>query len=299
MVTKKNFSVSEYIFDIVNYTVLGVLALSCVVPFINIIAVSFSDSSSATAGRVGLWPVNFTPESYRLALAKPRFVTSMLNSLARVALGVAINLAVTILTAYPLSKTKEAFKGRTFFSWFFVITMLVGGGMIPTYLIVNWTGLRNSIWALVIPGALPIFNMVVLLNFFRQIPGELEESAMLDGAGDFRTLLQIVLPLSVPCIATLVIFMTIGHWNDWYSGMVYMDKIDKYPLATYLHNVLQRPDFDRLSQMTPEERSRMLQISPRTLQNAQIALSTLPIICVYPFLQRYFVKGLTLGSLKG
>jgi len=296
---KKNYLKSEYVFDIVNYAFLAALAISCVVPFINVMAVSFSDSSSAAAGKVGLWPVNFTLESYRLALAKPRFLTSMLNSLARVALGVGVNLALTVLTAYPLSKAKEAFKGRTFFSWFFVITMLVGGGMIPSYLIVTWTGLRNTIWALVLPGALPVFNMVVLLNFFRQIPHELEESAMLDGAGDLRTLVQIFLPLSLPCVATLIIFMTIGHWNDWFSGMVYMDKISKYPLATYLHNVLQRPDFDRLSQMTPEERSRMLQINPRTLLNAQITMSTLPIIMVYPFLQRYFVKGLTLGSLKG
>ena len=290
---------SEYIFDIVNYLFITLLALSCVLPFINVMAVSFSDSSAAMSGRVGLWPVNFTLESYRLAFQKPRFFTSMYNSLIRVLVGVSVNMALTILVAYPLSKTKEVFKGRTFFSWFFVVTMLIGGGMIPTYLIVTWTGLRNTIWSMILPGAVPVYNMVIMLNFLRQIPHELEESAFLDGAGDFRILLQIYLPLSLPCIATLVIFLTVGHWNDWFSGMVYMDRIIRYPLATYLHNVLQLPNFDQIDTMTPEERSRMLQISPRTLQNAQITMSTIPIIMVYPFLQRFFVKGLTLGSLKG
>jgi putative aldouronate transport system permease protein len=223
----------------------------------------------------------------------------MQNSLVRVLVGVSVNMAITILTAYPLSKAKNVFKGRTFFAWFFVITMLVGGGMIPTFLMVTWTGIRNTIWALILPGALPVYNMVIMLNFFRQIPHELEESAVLDGASDFRILMQIFLPLSLPCIATLTIFLTVGHWNDWFSGMVYMDRINNYPLATYLHNVLQRPNFDQIATMTHEERSRMLQISPRTLINAQITMSTLPIIMIYPFLQRFFVKGLTLGSLKG
>jgi len=297
--TRKNYLKTEYIFDVINYLFLTLLALSCVLPFVNVMAVSLSDSSSAMAGRVGLIPINFNLESYRLAVQRPRFFNSMYNSVVRVVVGVSINMALTILVAYPLSKTKQVFRGRTIFSWFFVITMLVGGGMIPTYMIVNWTGLRNTIWALVLPGALPVYNMVIMLNFFRQIPHELEESAFLDGAGDFRIMLQIFLPLSLPCIATLVIFLTVWHWNDWFSGKVYMDRIDRYPLATYLHNVLQLPNFDQISTMTQEERTRMLQISPRTLTNAQITMSTIPIIMIYPFLQRFFVKGLTLGSLKG
>jgi len=289
----------DKIFDIFNYLILSLLALSCVLPFIHVMAVSFSASADVSAGRVGLWPVNFTMESYALAMRRPRFFTSMWNSVQRVGLGVFVNMMITILTAYPLSKAKGVFKGRTFFSWFFVVTMLIGGGMIPTFIIVSMTGLRNTIWAMILTGALPVFNMVVLLNFFRQIPGELEESAHLDGAGDFRILFQIFVPLSVPCLATLVIFQVVGHWNDWFSGMVYMDNIDNQPLATYLHQVLQRPNFDQISQMTHEERRRMLQISPRTLQNAQITMATLPVVMIYPFLQRFSVKGLTLGSLKG
>lgn len=290
---------SELAFDMVNYFLLAVLAISCLLPFINVLAVSLSDSASATAGRVGLLPVNMNFVAYRHALAKPRFLQSMLNTLIRVLLGVALNMALTALTAYPLSKTRQDLKGRTVLSWFFVITMLIGGGMVPAFLIVVWTGLKNTLWSLILPGALPVFNMVILLNFFRQLPHELEESAVLDGAGDFTILLRIYLPLSVPCLATLVVFQTVGHWNDWFSGSVYLDEVSKYPLATYLHNVLQMPNFDTLSSMTSDQVIQALKLSPRTLTNAQIVLSTLPVVIVYPFLQKYFVKGMTLGSLKG
>jgi len=223
----------------------------------------------------------------------------MMNTLVRAGIGVAVNMALTILTAYPLSKSKGDLKGRTFFSWFFVITMLINGGMVPTFLIVVWTGLKNTIWSLILPGALPVFNMVILLNFMRQLPHELEESAVLDGAGDFTILLRIYIPLSVPCLATLIVFQTIGHWNDWFSGSVYLDEVSKYPLATYLHNVLQMPNFDNLSSMSSDQVIQALRLSPRTLTNAQIILSTLPVVIVYPFLQRFFVKGMMLGSLKG
>ena len=296
---KKNYLASEYVFDIINYTILALLALACFLPFLNVVAVSFSDSSAAAVTPVGFWPVKFSLESYVKAIAKPRFFTSMLNSLQRVGLGVSIGLLVTILAAYPLSKANKDFPGRTIYVWFFAVTMLVSGGLIPSYLIVVATGLKNTIWALVIPGALNVYNMLIMLNFFRQLPHELEESAVIDGAGDFRILFQIYLPLSMPCIATMIVFGCVGHWNDWFNGVLYLDRIKDYPLATYMHNVLKRPDFDALSQMTPEEQRRMLQISPQTLTAAQIVMSTVPIIMVYPFLQRYFVKGMTLGALKG
>ena len=295
----KDYLLGSKIFDAFNYFFIGILALLCVLPFIHVLAISFSDSSAVVAGRVGLWPVNFSLESYALGMRRPRFFTSMWNSVQRVGIGVFVNMLITILTAYPLSKAKTVFRGRSLFSWFFVLTMLIGGGMIPTFIIVTMTGLRNTIWSLILPGALPIFNMVVLLNFFRQLPGELEEAAIIDGAGDFRILFKIFVPLSIPCLATLVIFQTVGHWNDWFAGLIYMDRTDNYPLATYIYNVLQMPNFDQIEQMTQEERRRMLTITPRTLQAAQIIMATAPIVMVYPFLQRFFVKGLTLGSLKG
>lgn len=285
-----------WVFDIVNGFILLLLALSCVLPFVNVLAVSFSDSASATAGMVGLIPVNFSLASYTFVFQKVRFLLSMRNSFVRVLVGTSVNMLLTIITAYPLSKSSQEFKGRMGFAWFFAITMLIGGGLIPSYLIVTWTKLRNTIWSMVLPGAVPVYNVVILLNFFKQLPKELEESALLDGAGDWRILWRIAVPLSMPCLATLIIFVTVGHWNEWYSGMVYLDNIEKYPLATYLHNVLIRPDFDN---MKLDEVQRIMQISSRTLSNAQIMVGALPIILIYPFLQRYFVKGLTLGSLKG
>lgn len=284
------------VFNIFNYALMIFLALTCLLPFIHVLAVSFSDSPSASAGRVGLWPVNFNLDSYIFAFRKKRFLTSMLTSVNRVCLGVFFNTLLTILTAYPLSKPQKELRGRTLFSWFIVLTMLINGGLIPTYMVVMGTGLRNSIWALILPGAVPVFNVVVLLNFFKQIPRELEESAFLDGAGQWRILARIFVPLSIPALATLVIFQAVGHWNEWLSGLIYMDSIDRYPLASYMQNILVRPNFDNMS---VEEIKQVLNISNRSFSAAQIMISTLPIITVYPFLQRYFVKGLVLGSLKG
>ena len=297
---KKRFKFkSEYIFEIINAIFLGALALSCLLPFVNLAAVSLSGASAASTGLVGLWPVDFSLEAYGYAFGKSRFILSIQNSLFRVVLGVAVNMGLTILTAYPLSKTAKEIKIRSGVAWFFVITMLIGGGMIPTFLIVTWTGLRNTIWALIIPGAVPVFNVVVLQNFFKTtVPKELDESAALDGAGDWRTMIQIYLPLSMPCIATLIVFITVGHWNEWFNGMIYLDDIRKYPLATYLHNVLKLPRFDDPN-MTREEMQRIAQISSKTLTSAQVMIATIPIIMIYPFLQRFFVKGMTLGSLKG
>jgi putative aldouronate transport system permease protein len=282
-------------FDIFNYLFLSIMALLCILPFIHVLSVSLSSSNAASGGSIGLLPVNFTLESYNFAFQKKRFLLSMLNSTNRVAIGVTVNMLLTIITAYPLSKTKQELRGRTVFSWFFVITMLISGGLIPTYMIVTMTGIRNTIWALVLPGAVPIFNVIILLNFFKQIPKELEESAFMDGAGQWRILARIYLPLSLPAIATLIVFQAIGHWNDWFSGAIYLDNITKYPLATYLHNVLVTPRFDN---MQLDEIRRVMQISDRTLGAAQIMIGTIPILMVYPFLQRYFVKGMVVGSLK-
>jgi len=287
---------SEYIFEVFNILLLSLFALSCLLPFINVLAISFSSAGPASAGRVTFWPVDFTLDSYIYAFSKVRFLTSMWNSVVRVVLGVSINMLLIILTAYPLSKPKGVLKGRTILSWFFVVTMLVGGGLIPTYLVVLRTGLLNTVWSMIIPGGVAIFNMVVLLNFFRQIPSEFEESAIIDGAGDWTVLIKIFLPLSMPCLATLILFSTVGHWNDWFSGAIYLTDINKYPLATYLRAALTRPNFDA---MNFADMQRLMSIATRTISSAQIMIGALPVILVYPFLQRYFVKGMMLGGLKG
>ncbi len=292
----KENALREGTFNVLNYTFLILLGLVCLFPFVHVLAVSLSGSGAASAGLVGIWPVDTTVDAYKFAFSKPRFLGSMVTSLKRVLLGVSINTILTILTAYPLSKSKRDLKGRTVIAWYFVFTMLFTGGLIPTYLVVSGTGLRNTIWSLILPGAVPIYNVVVLLHFFKQTPKELEESAFLDGAGQWRILTSIYIPLAVPALATLVIFATVAHWNEWFSGMIYMNEIAKYPLATYLQNVVARPNFDN---MNLEEMRLLANVSDRSFAAAQIVIATLPVILVYPFLQRYFIKGMVVGSLKG
>ena len=268
----------------------------CLLPFVHVLAVSLSGAGAASAGIVGLWPVDINVDAYKFAFSKPRFLLSILTSFKRLFLGVSLNMILTILTAYPLSKAKKDLKGRTLIAWYFVFTMLFAGGLIPTYLVVSATGLRNTIWALIIPGAVPIYNVVVLLNFFKQTPKELEESAFLDGAGHWRILMSVYIPLAVQALMTLIIFVTVAHWNEWFSGMIYIENIENYPLATYMQNVVAKPDFDNMS---IEEMRQLANVSDRSFTAAQIAIATLPVIMVYPFLQRYFIKGMVVGSLKG
>lgn len=182
---------------------------------------------------------------------------------------------------------------------FFMITMLVSGGMIPTYLVVTSLGLKDTIWALVLPGALPVYNMIVLMNFMRELPEEMEEAAAIDGASPIQILVKILLPVLKPALATVGLFCIVAHWNDWFSGMIYMDNINNYPLQTYLQSLLQ--NFNKMIQQgrTGDMAEIMSQLNERTGRAAQLFLGSIPVMVVYPFLQKYFTKGLVLGSVKG
>lgn len=289
-------SYSRKLFIILNYTLLVGAALLCLLPLIHVAAVSFSNSSAATAGLVRLWPVNFTTQSYRFVLRRPEFLRSMGISFERILLGGLVNMFLTILTAYPLSKEVRNFKWRTVYVWIFFITMLFSGGLIPSYMVVRNMRLLNTIWALVLPGAVPVFNMILLLNFFRQLPRELEEAAFLDGAGHWTTLWKIYVPTSLPALATITLFSVVGHWNSWFDGLIFMNSPDKYPLQSYLQTVVIQRD---LSLVSSTDLSSFAEMSDKTLKSAQIFMGALPIICVYPFLQKYFAKGIVLGSVKG
>ncbi len=286
----------DKIFHTANYVILSLAAISCVLPFVHVIALSLSSGPAADAGRVGLWPIDFTLSAFEYTFQRQEFLITLWNTVQRLVLGLIIQITIITLTAYPLSKSNERIPGRTIYAWFFVITMLVHGGLIPTYLVVIKTGLRNSIWALILPIATNAFHITILLNFFRQIPSDLEDSAFMDGAGPWRTLVHIYVPLSKAALATLIIFNAVFHWNEWLMGLLYMDSVDKYPLQTYLRNVIVQPDFDL---MDTDQLELMLNLSRRTFNAAQILVATIPIILVYPFLQRHFVKGMYLGSLKG
>ncbi len=294
MVESKHWS--SRVFVVVNYLVIGFLALSCLIPLIHIFAISLSDSAAATGGLVTLWPVNFTIESYAYVARRSAFWHSMLVSVERVVVGVGLNMLFCVVTAYPLSKEKDQFRHRTIYSWYFFLTMLVSGGLIPLYMVIRQTGLMGTFWALVIPGAVPVYNIILLLNFFRQTPRELEEAAIIDGAGQWRIMWQIYVPTSTAALATVALLSTVYHWNEWFNGILYMSSPDQYPLQSYLRTIV----IDmKLTNMGANDWQALALVSDKTVKCAQIFLASLPILLVYPFLQRYFVKGMVLGSVKG
>ena len=287
------------IFHFVNIFILAVVSLLCVLPFINLLAISFSDSAAVAAGAVGFTPVDFTLSAYEYALKGGKFIRALFISFERVFLGVGLNLILMVLTAYPLSKTRKKVAGRNIYMVYFVITMLVSGGMIPTYLVVTGLGLKDTIWALILPGALPVYNMVILMNFMRGIPEEIEAAAAIDGASPFQILTRVLLPILKPALATVGLFCIVTHWNDWFSGMIYMNNPDNYPLQTYLQSLLQ--NFEQLlrTQSSQDIQALLAQMDARTGRAAQLFLGAIPVMVIYPFLQKYFTKGLVLGSVKG
>ncbi|WMT43022.1 carbohydrate ABC transporter permease [Paenibacillus sp. D2_2] len=279
------------IFSACNIVILALISFLCLIPLIHILAVSFSSSSAATANIVSLWPVNFTTIAYQKTLANPLFFNSLVYSLIRTLSGTVLSMLLTITAAYGLSKN---FPGRAVYSWIIVFTMLFNGGLIPTYIVVTNLQLTNTIWALILPTAVNVFNTILMMQFFRGIPKELEEAAFIDGAGYFRSLARIYLPLSLPSLATLSLFAMVGHWNSWFDGLLYMTDYRKYPLATFLQTIIQSGDM-RNTSIDPSE---LEALSERTIRSAQIFIGALPILLVYPFLQRYFVNGMTLGAVK-
>ncbi|WP_029192387.1 carbohydrate ABC transporter permease [Paenibacillus harenae] len=288
-------SAGRQLFNVINLSFLTIVTFMCVVPFIHLLAVSLSSNAAASAGSVKLWPIGFTLEAYGFLGQKPEFLRSLGVTLQRVVLGTTINMLLVFITAYPLSKTYEQFRYRVYYVWFFAITMFFGGGLIPTYIVVKETGLMNSIWALIIPGALSVWNAVLMLNFFRGIPRDMEEAALIDGAGHWSILWKVYLPVSLPSIATIGLFTLVGHWNSWFDGILYMNSPDHYPLQTYLSTLVTSIN---IKMITVEDLSTLQNLSERTLRTAQIFLGALPIMLVYPFLQQYFVKGMTVGSVK-
>lgn len=291
----KSMSWSYKGFTIVNYVFLISLSVLCVLPLLHLLAMSLSSNNAVATGSVTFWPVEFTWKSYQFIIEKPEFVASFLISIKRVLLGVLINMVLTILVAYPLSKEAGSFKGRTIYVWIFVFTMLFSGGIIPVYMTIRSLGLLDTIWALILTHAVPVYNVVILLNFFRALPKELEEAALMDGAGQWRILWNIYLPLSTPSLATLTLFATVSHWNAWFDGILFMNSPSHYPLQSYLYTVV--VGLDTLIKSNTDLEVISL-ISDRTARAAQIFLGALPILMIYPFLQRYFTKGIILGSVK-
>ncbi|MFD0674539.1 carbohydrate ABC transporter permease [Cohnella sp. GCM10027633] len=294
MVESKSFGRNA--FAVFNYVVLGALALLCILPLVNVLALSLSSNAAIEQGKVSLWPVEVTTFAYRhIAVAEP-FRDSIWVSVQRVFVGVSLNFLLTLLTAYPLSRENAQFRMRTTYVWLFVFTMLFSGGLIPSYVVVKELGLLDSIWALVLPGAVPIFNIVLLLNFMRNLPKELSEAAWIDGASHWRILWRIMVPLSLPALATVTLFAVVSQWNEWFQGILYMNDPSHYPLASYLQMIIIQFDLSMIADVSQLEV--LSKLNNRAIRAAQIFLGALPVLLLYPFLQRYFMSGIVLGSVK-
>lgn len=283
-------------FQIFNTVMLIFLALICLLPLLNILAISFSSSAAAGSGLVRFLPVDFSLKSYEFVLQKAEFWQSFWVAVKRVAVAVPISLLLTILMAYPLSRMDSKFRGRKIYTGILLFTMLFSGGLIPWYMAIADLNLIDSFWALVLPNAVSAYNTVILMNFFRQLPVELEEAASIDGASHWRILFQIIVPLSKPAIATIALFCIVTNWNSWFDGLLLMNSPSKYPLQSYLQTVIVNQD---MSLMSASDILALGEVSNRTQKAAQAFVAALPILCVYPFLQKYFTEGLVVGSVKG
>ena len=286
------------VFNVFNYIIFIIVCLSCILPFVHLLAVSFSSNVAVQTGAVRFWPVDFNLDAYRFTFSDGRFMRAAWISVQRVVLGLTVNMLLITLTAYPLSHEKTKLFGRNIYMAFFVFTMLFSGGLIPTFILVSSLGLLNNIWALILPGALPIFSMIIMMNFIRGLPHELQESAMIDGAGSITILFKIMLPLLKPCLATLALFSIVGHWNAWFDGLIYMQDPNRYPLQTYLQFLLLR--MEQIIMMAGGDMVALLaRLNAQTGRAAQLFMGAIPVLIVYPFLQKYFTTGLVLGSVKG
>ena len=285
-------------FQVFNYIFLTATALFCILPFFHLLALSFSSASAVAAGNVTFMPINPTTAAYEFAFKGGKFLTALGVSVQRVLLGGVINLTIIVLTAYPLSRPKEKMMGRNIYMVFFVFTMIFNGGLIPTYILVTQLGLLNTLWALVLPGALPVFSMVIMMNFIRGLPEEIEEAARIDGAGVFSVLIRIMLPLLTPSLATVGLFSIVGHWNEWFAGMIYMQDTKMFPLQTYLRTLVLK--FEDIIRMAKNDYAQILSMmNARTGRAAQLFLGMIPVLLVYPMIQKYFTTGLVMGSVKG
>lgn len=294
----ENKSISSCIRVAVIYFVVIVLGLICFFPLWNVVCISFSSSMAVSGNRVGMFPVEFTLIAYEKILEDSQFWYSFGISVFRVVISLAINMSTTVLMAYPLSKTEEKFRGRNIYMYMLIFAMLFSGGMIPSYLVIKNLNLLNTVWALILPGAVTTFNVVMVMNFFIGLPKSMEEAAIIDGATPMQILFWIYVPCSKPSLATVALFNIVSNWNDFFSGLVYMTKIKNYPLMTYVQAL--NVDIKELvsSGASADSLSMVRELSNKNLNAAKIVVAVVPLLILYPFLQRYLITGMVVGSVK-
>jgi len=288
-------SASRKVFEVCNFIFMILLCGVMLYPFIWTASASLSNSGAVAAGQVTLLPVGFTTSAYQSVLGYTKVWTAYGNTLWYTVVGTAVSLILTICGAYPLSRSD--FYGKGVFVFFITLTMIFSGGLIPSFLVNKALGLYNTRWAIILPGALSTMNMIIMRTFFQNIPDALEEAATIDGCSDFQILIKIILPLSTASIMTIGMFYAVGYWNSWFSALIYLRDADKYPLQLVLRQiVLQNQVLDLQGIESATDADRM---TGESIKYAVVMVATIPILMVYPFVQKYFVKGVMIGSIKG
>ncbi|WP_251549790.1 carbohydrate ABC transporter permease [Neobacillus muris] len=286
-------SLQYKIFKVINVIILLLVVYVTLFPFLNVVAQSFSGQAEIAAGKVNLIPKGFNVDTYKTIIHDKTFWINYKNTVVYTIVATLISVVMTTMFAYVLSKKRLI--GRKFFTSFAIFTMFFNGGLIPNYILIKSLGWTNTIWAIVIPGAISIFNMIIMKTFFESLPEELEEAASIDGSSTYRTLLTIILPLSKPILATMVLFYAVGSWNSWFSAFLYLDKQELFPVTIYLRNLLAGASSGQSAGATSADD--LTQIAAN-IKAVTMVLTVLPILMVYPFVQKHFVTGIMLGSVK-
>ncbi|RAV06503.1 carbohydrate ABC transporter permease [Paenibacillus sp. YN15] len=284
-------------FETVNIALLALLSAAVLYPLLFVISASVSNPSAVLAGDMWLWPVDISLTGYRKVLENKELLTGYGNTILYTAVGTTVNLIMTVLAAYPLSRSQ--LWGRNAITALLVFTMFFSGGLIPAYMVVKTLGLNNTMWALILPGAVSVWNIFITRTFFQSsIPGELQEAASIDGCSDTGILLRIVLPLSAPILAVMVLFYAVGHWNAYFNALIYLTDRKQYPLQLFLREILIQGQMEQMVNSGDSSHAQAI-MDEEAIKYAAVVVTNLPIFMLYPFLQKYFVKGVMIGALKG
>ncbi|RJW36078.1 carbohydrate ABC transporter permease [Lachnospiraceae bacterium TF09-5] len=288
-------SLGSRIFNVVNAVIMTLLSISCIYPLWYAFCLSVSSKSAANSGLVTFYPVGFSLASYQQIMGDMQFFRSFLISVERTVLGTFVTMLILIIFAYPLSRSITEYKPKNVIMWIVIFCMLFNGGTIPWYITMVKYGLIDNIWGLVLCGGVPVFNLILLINFYRGIPKELIEAAQVDGAGEWRILFKVIVPCSIPVLATLILFTSVGYWNEFFQGLVLSSGEKHYPLQTYIKQMVVSIQTTNLSM---DQIEKMDKLSNKSLDAAKIFIAMIPMLVVYPFLQKYFVNGIMLGAVK-
>ncbi|MGN8647516.1 carbohydrate ABC transporter permease [Gracilibacillus sp. HCP3S3_G5_1] len=293
-------TVREKIFDILNYLFLSIVIVITLYPFLNVLAISLNDSTDTVRGGIYIWPREFTLNNYLEIMKYDNLVTGFVNSVLRTVIGTILGVFIQAMVAFTLSRTD--FQGRRFVSTAIVLTMYFSGGLIPGYMLIRDLGLINSFWVYILPGLVSAFNIIIIRSFMDGLPFSLQESAKMDGANDFVIFYRIILPLCKPVLATIALFVAVGQWNSWFDTYLYNSMNEslttlQYELMKILDNTTMGGSQDANS-MRPNNEQQMNRVSPQSIKMAITMVTVIPIIMVYPFVQRYFIQGMTLGAVK-